>query len=299
MKVSVVMSCYNSEEFVATAIQSILDQTFKDFEFIIWNDGSTDNTEKIIKSFDDPRIKYFYHENTGLGTALRLACEQATSTYIARMDADDISMPLRLEKEVEYLDKHPDVVLLSSSTELIDDEGTFIRASLPFTNSKVIKKLLLKGYSCLTHPASMFRRDIYIKAGGYLGLRKSQDLLLFSRMSKYGEVINLKDKLLQYRVSVNSISTQTDGNAYTPIIKACLKKMICDPEVHDEDIALYNNAVYLSKKCNQLKTESQNKVRTSATNSFSIFNMLKSIVGEEVTRNLVIKGKNLYGLIRY
>mgnify|MGYP001537946173 FL=1 len=96
MKISVVMSCYNSERFLRQSIDSILMQSYREFEFIIWNDGSTDSTEEIIKSYHDERIRYFYAPNQGLGSALAAACKEARGRYIARMDDDDIAMPCLL-----------------------------------------------------------------------------------------------------------------------------------------------------------------------------------------------------------
>ena len=113
MKISVVMSCYNSERFLRQSIDSILMQSYREFEFIIWNDGSTDSTEEIIKSYHDERIRYFYAPNQGLGSALAAACKEARGRYIARMDDDDIAMPNRLDKELAFLELHPDYILAS------------------------------------------------------------------------------------------------------------------------------------------------------------------------------------------
>ena len=112
---SVVLCTYNDERYIAKTINSVLSQSLSDFEFIIWNDGSTDRTEEIIKSFADKRIKYYFHSNTGLGTALALACKEARGKYIARIDGDDLCLPYRFEKEIGFLDSHPDYVLVSSS----------------------------------------------------------------------------------------------------------------------------------------------------------------------------------------
>ena len=123
LPVSVVLCTFNDEKTIKEAIESILCQSYNIFEFIIWNDGSTDGTEKIIKSYDDNRIRYYYHENTGLGEALRLACAEAKGKYIARMDGDDICLPSRIQKQVEFLESHPDYVLVSSAVFYIDEIG--------------------------------------------------------------------------------------------------------------------------------------------------------------------------------
>ena len=130
MKISVVMSCYNSERFLRQSIDSILMQSYREFEFIIWNDGSTDSTEEIIKSYHDERIRYFYAPNQGLGSALAAACKEARGRYIARMDDDDIAMPNRLDKELAFLELHPDYILVSCLCEFITEEGKCDRAIL-------------------------------------------------------------------------------------------------------------------------------------------------------------------------
>ena len=260
-KISVVMSCYNSDSTIAASIESILNQTYSDFEFIIWNDGSTDHSEEIIKSYNDSRIRYFYHENTGLGMALRLACEYAKGEYIARMDSDDISFEKRFEKEVSFLDSHPDAVLVSSGVRYINDDGDLLNTSFPYTDYRVIKRKLLMGVSLISHPSSMFRREAYIAAGGYHALKKSQDCLLFARMMKYGKLVNLEEPLLYYRISENSISTQTDGNAYTPVITSLRCKMIHDENVCDEDIEIYNHLVNLARRSNHNNISSTNAMR--------------------------------------
>lgn len=292
------MSCYNSERFVATAIESILNQTYKDFEFIIWNDGSTDKTEEIIKGFDDSRIRYYYHENTGLGQALRLACEKANGEYIARMDADDISLPERLAKEVEYLESHPKSVLVSSAVNYMDDDGIVHNSSFPYTRMAVIRKRMLSGASVIVHPASMFRKEVYEKAGGYRALKKAQDGLLFSRMMKYGDLSNITEPLLNYRVSEDSISTQTDGNAYTPIITSLRLKMINDEEVLEEDILAYNELVRLSKKCNSKNLGDINKDRQKKAKYEVLYNFFSPIIGKSNARSLIINAKDIFASLK-
>ena len=112
MKVSVIMPVYNGEKFISQAIESILNQTFVDFEFIIINDGSNDKTEKIIAKYKDKRIKYFkFTKNKGLVYSLNFCLKKSKGEFIARMDADDISMPDRFTKQVKFLDKNESVVM--------------------------------------------------------------------------------------------------------------------------------------------------------------------------------------------
>lgn len=125
-KISVVMSVYNGERYLGEAVESIFNQTFSDFEFIIINDGSTDRTPEILTEIDDPRAKVINQPNRGLTASLNRAIRLAKGEYIARMDADDISEPTRLERQVEVLDRDPDVVLVACWYEVIDEKGNFL-----------------------------------------------------------------------------------------------------------------------------------------------------------------------------
>src|SRR5947207_1274318 len=117
------MSVYNGENYLAEAIDSILNQTFKDFEFIVIDDGSSDTSLKIIKKYTDPRIKLISRKNKGLVASLNEGLAKAKGDYIARQDADDVSLPQRLKKEVEYLDAHPKVALVGSNYKHLDAKG--------------------------------------------------------------------------------------------------------------------------------------------------------------------------------
>ena len=117
------MSVYNGEKYLREAIDSILNQTFKDFEFIIVNDGSTDNSLKIIKSYNDPRITIINQKNTGLAKALNEGIKIAKGKFIARMDADDISEPERFKKEYKFMHVHDECVALGTNAIIIDENG--------------------------------------------------------------------------------------------------------------------------------------------------------------------------------
>lgn len=300
-KISVVMCCYNSEKHLNKAIDSILNQSFTDFEFIIWNDGSTDSTKDIISSYKDSRIKYYYHENTGLGQALRFACEQTTTSIIARMDADDICEPSRLQEEYDYLMSHSDVVLVSSAVNYISECGDYLRRSLPYTNWSVIKNLLLTtGQSVVVHPSTMYRKDVYLKAGGYMPLKKAQDIALFSRMCKFGKFYTFRKPLLNYRLSEDSISTLTSSSSYTPIINAYLRKFSSDDVILFEDVDRYNEVVMLSKKEIKNKNiEFLNQQRYTVSLDVKTYVFLRCLLGDSIASSLVILIRNIMAKIKY
>lgn len=199
-KISVVMSCYNSERFLRQSIDSILAQTFTDFEFIIWNDGSTDNTESIIRSYSDSRIRYFKADNQGLGKALHDACEKVSGKYIVRMDDDDVAYPNRLEVEYEYMEKHPNCVLTSCAVHYINENTESLGYSSPVLTSYAIKKTLQ-----IVHPGVMIRTEAYRKTPGYLNLKTAQDTMLWRFLSPLGSFHNINEYLLHYRIHPNSI----------------------------------------------------------------------------------------------
>jgi glycosyltransferase involved in cell wall biosynthesis len=123
-KLSVIMSVHNGEKYLREAIESILNQTFTDFKFIIINDGSTDNSLAIIRSYDDKRIRILNNgTNIGLTKSLNKALKQAKGKYIARQDADDVSLPDRFEAQLKYFVQYPEVALLGTSTYIINQEG--------------------------------------------------------------------------------------------------------------------------------------------------------------------------------
>lgn len=283
--VSVVMSVYNGSRFLRDSIDSILSQTFTDFEFIIWNDGSTDNSGEIINKYKDPRIRYFCHDNTGLGTALNLACNEARGKYIARMDDDDISLPDRLRKEYDYLELHPDVVLVSSSAYYIDESGNQLGQSFQYTDSRIIN-------SRIFHPCAMFRRESYDKTQGYSAAKNSQDTLLWSKLSRYGKLSNIEEPLIKYRLISSSISHSPDPNSIYYKMQLMLRRKMCeDSLIKDEDIDLYNRIASLTPRVT-------GSFKYRKTLEEKIHTVLSRLVGVQKSRHLVICLKNTFELIR-
>lgn len=207
--VSVVMSVYNAEKFLKESIDSILGQTFKNFEFIIVNDASSDNSLTIIESYHDSRIVLINNKrNMGLTKSLNSAIGFAKGRYIARMDADDIALPQRLEKQAKMFEDDPELVLLGAEVELITKEGISFGSRGHETEPAAIRVQLLQGNGgALTHPVVMFRVDKFHEIGGYDELfTVVEDLDLFLRLSEKGRVINLPDTLLCWRQHENSIN---------------------------------------------------------------------------------------------
>lgn len=210
-KVTVLMAVYNGERFLSEAVESILAQTFRDFEFLIINDGSTDRTRYILASYNDPRIRIVDNEqNIGLTKSLNRGLALARGEYIARQDADDRSHSSRLEKQVSFMDEHPNVVLLGTQAVTIDESGIRFR-NKPMMN-KATSALAIRWQllfdSAFIHTSVMFRRRvIYDLLGGYdENLNKNQDMELWCRVAGKHEVANLPEILVEYRYTVDSIS---------------------------------------------------------------------------------------------
>lgn len=232
------MSCYNSERFLRESIDSILTQTFQDFEFIIWNDGSTDGTEEIVKSYDDSRIRYFSAPNQGLGAALAAACLEAHGKYIARMDDDDIALPTRLEKELNFLESHSGYILVSCLCYFIDKDGKVWGQSIQQCTDKALKRRI-----DIIHPGTMFLTEAYLKSGGYLNIRAGEDLVLWGRMAKMGKFANIAEHLLKYRIQEASITRKLRVKEYNMCMQFIRRKMIDDEKVENDDITL-NNSIW-------------------------------------------------------
>jgi len=208
-KVSVVMSVYNAEQFLREAIQSILNQDFNNFEFIIINDGSTDSSIKIIKRFarEDDRIVLIDQENTGLTRSLIRGILISKGELIARQDADDISMPDRLSQQIKYFETIPDIVLLGCNANIINQSGEKVRNAgyIASTDSEIREHL--KYANTFIHTSVMFRKAAYLQAGGYNEQFKfSQDSDLWHRMCHLGKVQNINLPLVQNRVHKGAIS---------------------------------------------------------------------------------------------
>jgi glycosyl transferase family 2 len=199
--VSVVMSVYNGQAFLAKAVESILGQSFRDFEFVIIDDGSTDRTAQILAAYAsrDSRFRVVRHENKGRTESLNIGIRLAQGKYIARMDADDVSLPHRLQVQVDFMELHTEVGLLSGSYERISGDGLLDRVRLPLLDDEIRSMMLRENAMC--HPAVMMRKEVAIACGGYRKVfSESEDYDLWLRMSERSQLANLEQPILQYRV---------------------------------------------------------------------------------------------------
>jgi glycosyltransferase involved in cell wall biosynthesis len=199
--ISVVMSVYNGERWLKAAIQSILDQSFRDFEFIIINDGSTDDSEKVIKSFKDHRIRYYKQANKKLVYSLNRGVKLARSPLIARMDDDDLAEPERFTRQVDFLAKHPDVAVVGSSFEVMLSDKTPLYVEAVFTQfDDIVREMFY--HNPMGHGSIMMRKSIFDQVGGYRSIYgPNEDYDLWQRISEVAELANLPQVLHHWRVN--------------------------------------------------------------------------------------------------
>ena len=212
-KVTVLMSAYNSERYLLESIESILSQTFQDFEFLIINDGSTDKTREIILSINNSRIRLVDNEqNIGLTRSLNKGLRLAKGEFIARLDADDISEPERLQRQVDFLEAHSEIALLGTWHKEIDAEGNLVGMwELPSDSIQIRWALLF--YTPFVHSSVMIRKDVVLQKIGFYNeaISYSQDYELWARVAKTLPVFSLKERLVKTRVNPFSM-TATYGD---------------------------------------------------------------------------------------
>lgn len=205
--ISVVMSVFNGGDCLYASIKSILDQTYKNFEFIIIDDGSLDNTAKIIKIFNDDRIRLIHQNNHGLVYSLNKGVELARGEFIARMDADDISMPTRLDKELSWLTKNEKRGLVGSFFTYIDEESSKPSITLYTPTKHLDLRRMMYIVNPFAHGSTMFRKTAFEQAGGYREeYYKVEDYDLWRRIVSNWQIGQIPESLYWYRISQNSIS---------------------------------------------------------------------------------------------
>lgn len=204
--VSLVMPVYNGEKHLREAIESILRQTFTDFELLVVDDASTDNTPSIIREYADvdPRVVYLKNRNgKGIAGGLNTGLQTAQGKFIARADADDINRPERLEEQVRFLQEHPEIVLVGGGYAPFNENGHRLDIFHPMKSMEIAWKYLSDSFFC--HPTVMFRREVYEQLGGYPDV-KAEDFAYFSRIVHKYRCWNLPKILIDYREHGSNLS---------------------------------------------------------------------------------------------
>jgi glycosyltransferase involved in cell wall biosynthesis len=199
-QITVLMPAYNAGKYICKAVSSVLQQTYSDFELLIINDGSTDNTLEIALSFTDSRVIVVNKDHEGIAAALNTGLRLANAPFIARFDADDVCMPTRLETQFNFLQDHPDYVLVGSDAEYMVENGEFLFnfKCIAHSNEEIQSNFYV--YCPFIHSAVMYRRDEVLNAGGYnIHAHNFEDYLLWTNLAKTGKMQNLREPLIKVR----------------------------------------------------------------------------------------------------
>lgn len=217
--VSIVMSVYNGQRYLCEALNSLLEQTLQDFELVIVDDGSTDETSLILDAYEkkDKRIFIIRNEqNLGVAASLNRGLQICRAPLVARADADDVFMPERLAKQLTYINQNPNVGVVGSAYQEIDENGQTLKDCEVVTEDRHLKFKLLFG--CIyIHPTTIFRRDLVLNAGGYdeknFG-RGPEDYDLWARLLSRTRFGNINEPLVKYRVYSNSVIGKFDNKRW-------------------------------------------------------------------------------------
>jgi len=209
VKVSVVMPSYNAARFVTAAIDSVLAQTFQDFEILVVDDGSTDNTREVLEKYDSPKIRYLYKKNGGVASARNYGIENARGKYIAFLDADDLWLPEKLEKQIALLEANEEIGLVYAATEKVDENLQtvgYIKANSyeDYCEALLLNLNIIAG-SC---SSAIVRRDIALKTNGFdAEFSTCADWEYWLRLSLLTQFAPVKEYLVKYRVVAGSMSS--------------------------------------------------------------------------------------------
>ncbi len=224
MILTVTLPVYNAMPYLAAAVESVLSQSYSDFDFLIIDDGSTDGSADYLHSLRDPRIKLTVRENRGLGTTLNELFRNSRTEYVARMDADDICEPHRLEKQMAFLRDHSDVVMLGTGIDFIVG-NRIVEGFRPSTEHSEIRRRLFQRRPGINHPTLVVKRDAWAGVGGYRFAGAGEDLDFCLRVSDFGRVANDPEALYHYRLREESLTFKTGAETirgYTFAV-ACAK----------------------------------------------------------------------------
>lgn len=253
--VSVVLPVFNGERYLQDAIGSILGQSCRDFELIIINDGSTDDSSSIIEQYDDPRVRYYTQSNIGLAGTLNRGIGLARGSYVARQDQDDVSKATRLEKQVQFLDDHPEYGMVGTRAEIwVEDQSTPVSFRHPCDDEALRFNLLFS--NPFVHSSMMIRTEVFSEVGTYCTDQSRQppeDYELWSRVARRFKVGNLPEVLHVYRETGNSMSRKGSNPFLEIVVKISTENLlhVLGDRSSSHDItnlaAIYNGAFEMVK----------------------------------------------------
>ena len=222
--VSVVTPVYNGSKYLAGTIESILGQTFADFEFVLLDDGSTDDSLAILHHYAsrDSRIRVISRENRGLGRTQHELVLHANGEFIAQLDHDDIALPTRLHRQVDFLRNNEDVAVVGSAYQMIDSANRYLTTLTAPQADEEIQQLMLGGHCAIAHSGAMMRRTQILTVGNYdESFNMAADLDIFLRLGEIGKLANLTDALTKYRLHEKSVSEKVGHLQREEARRAC------------------------------------------------------------------------------
>ena len=238
------MPAFNAAPFIAEAIQSVLSQEFDGYELLVVDDGSTDDTVKIIKSFNHPALRLIRLNHLGIANALNTGLQHATGDYIARFDADDICLPMRLSTQANFLDKNPSYIICGGNAEYIDVNGEhlFHFQCKAFEHDDIIR--LLNHHCPFIHSSVMYRKVPVLQAGGYpVDAHNFEDHLLWAQMTGRGMYYNLNEEMIKVRFNPSSatIDEKWRGDRFRQLKNRIIRKAAVTVEEGKELAAIIRN----------------------------------------------------------
>jgi glycosyltransferase involved in cell wall biosynthesis len=237
-KVSILMNCYNGEKYLKEALDSVVGQSYTDWELVFWDNQSTDASAEIAKSYNDERIKYFYApSHTPLGEARNLALSECGGEYLAFLDTDDIWAPSKLEKQLAIMDTNADFALCYGDFEKIDEDGRHISHYATRHKNGYIFDSLLSWYE-IGMPTALIRTSSLREAPPPyfdISLSFSPDYDLFMRIAATHKVCSLKEPIAKYRVVTNSLTNKTKARHSRELIYSLIKLEGLYPKLYDKD----------------------------------------------------------------
>lgn len=246
-KVSVLLPVYNGEKYLSSAIESILNQEFQDFELLVVDDASTDGTFDILAQTKDPRLRMWRHsENKGLVATLNELLVQAKAPIVARQDHDDWSFPFRLSLQMEHMASHPNTAAIFSDAQLISENGRYMgKMRTPRCPEAIQWDLCFR--NPFPHTSALFRRDMALQEGGYKNVPACEDYELWSRLSRRGPIYSLEQPLVKYRIhrtsimgKENAMTTEAHLHARREIAQSNIRHTFGKLLGEDEEVTLLN-----------------------------------------------------------
>lgn len=312
IKITVLMPAYNASRYIGEAIESVLKQTFCQFELLIIDDGSTDNTADIVRSFSDSRIVFIQQKNAGIANALNNGLLRARAEYIARFDADDICYENRLEVQYKFIQKNSEYIVVGSEADYVDVQGNFVFSYQPrgYTDEQIRK--LPYSVCPFIHSSVLFRKSIVLDAGGYnVHAHSFEDHFLWLQIMKKGKLYNLSQRLIKVRLNPESLTVDEKWRLkeFINIKYAALKELHIDSQngerlleilKHQDNKKIKTGSYYalLAKKFlwnNYQPTLARQNIKKAIMLNFFHANNYSVLILSYLPKNIVSK---IYALIK-